>query len=226
MNKDNVTRLFSRMPALETPRLVLRRMRVSDAEDMFAYARLEEVTRFLLWNPHENIQQTRDYLHYIQKLYRDGDYFDWGVELKETGRMVGTCGFTSLDYQNNSAEIGYVLNPSVWGRGLAPEAVSRVLRFAFLELNVHRVEARYMVGNDRSRRVMEKCGMKFEGIRRASMFVKGDYRDIGGCAVLSDEFMPLISEHAAPDEVFPADSASTERRMSGGIFRRGSRRHT
>ena len=71
-----------------------------------------------------------------------------------------------------------MLNSAVWGKGYAVEALTRVLRFAFIDLNVHRVEAKYIVGNERSLRVMKKCGMKFEGIRRESMFIKGNYRDI------------------------------------------------
>jgi len=85
--------------------------------------------------------------------------------------------------------VGYVLNPAYWGMGIAPEAVRRVIDFGFRELNVHRIEAKYMVENARSRRVMEKVGMTFEGVKRASMYIKGEYRDIGYCAILADEFI-------------------------------------
>ena len=108
--------------------------------------------------------------------------------------MIGTCGFTSLDFKHNSAEVGYVLNSAVWGKGYAVEALTRVLRFAFIDLNVHRVEAKYIVGNERSLRVMKKCGMKFEGIRRESMFIKGNYRDIGCCSILADEFLCRLTK--------------------------------
>ncbi|MBE6613159.1 MAG: GNAT family N-acetyltransferase, partial [Ruminococcaceae bacterium] len=104
-------------------------------------------------------------------------------------KMIGTCGFTTLDFANNAAEVGYVLNPAYWGMGIAPEAVRRVIDFGFRELNVHRIEAKYMVENARSRRVMEKVGMTFEGVKRASMYIKGEYRDIGYCAILADEFI-------------------------------------
>ena len=105
--------------------------------------------------------------------------------------MIGTCGFTSFRLDANSAEIGYVLNRSYWGMGVAPEAVRAVLRFGFLELRLHRIEAHYMIGNDRSRRVMEKVGMTYEGTQRDSLFVKGRYVSVGVCAVLENEFRSM-----------------------------------
>ncbi len=164
-------------------------MKPSDARDMYEYARLPKVTEYLLWHPHKCIEQTMDYLHYIQASYRAGDFYDWAVVDNETKKMIGTCGFTRLDFNHNLAEVGYVLNPEYWGRGIAAEALRRVMDFAFMELNVHRVEAKYIVGNDSSRRVMEKCGMTFEGVQRASMYIKGQYRDIGICSILSDEYI-------------------------------------
>ena len=189
MKKSFVFNLFSKIPTLTTERLTLRRMKPSDAEDMYEYSRLEAVTEYLLWYPHKNIEQTSDYLHFLQTRYRTGDFYDWAVVDNDTKKMIGTCGFTRLDFNHNLAEVGYVLNPEYWGRGIAAEAVRRVMDFAFMELNVHRVEAKYIVGNERSRRVMEKCGMSFEGVARSSMYIKGQYRDIGTCAIISDEYM-------------------------------------
>lgn len=189
MKKATVFNLFSSIPTLTTERLTLRRMKVADSYDMYEYARLAQVTEYLLWEPHQCHEQTKDYLHYIQKSYRAGNFYDWAVILNDEKKMIGTCGFTSLDFNNNSAEVGYVINPKFWNRGIATEAVRRVVDFGFMELNAHRIEAKYMIGNDSSRRVMEKCGMSFEGVLRSSMFVKGKYRDIGICSVLSEEYM-------------------------------------
>ena len=188
MKKENLLHIFSRMPRLETERLLLRPLRVSDTEDMFAYAKDPSVTRYLLWRPHPNTEHTRAYLEYLGGRYRIGMHYEWAVVLKAESRMIGTCGFVTVDCANNAAEIGYVLNPQYRGQGLMPEAVRRVLRFGFDMLSLHRIEARYMIGNDASRRVMEKVGMQFEGVRRDGIFVKGAYRDVGICAILSSEF--------------------------------------
>ena len=102
--------------------------------------------------------------------------------------MIGTCGFTRFHYEADSAEIGYVIHPSYWGRGIATEAVDAVIRFGFQRLELNRIEARFMEGNTASRRVMEKNGMSFEGMMRQSMYIKGEYRNVGVCSVLRREY--------------------------------------
>lgn len=183
-----IYKIFTKMPEIETERLILRRMRADDATDMFEYARRKDVTEFLTWFPHPDKQYTKDYLEYLGTRYRVGDFFDWAITLKENGKMIGTCGFTSFDYANDCAEMGYVLNPDYRGHGIAPEALRAVLQFGFDNLGLHRAEAKFIEGNDASRRVMEKVGMKFEGIRRGGMLIKGEYKSIGICAILRDEF--------------------------------------
>ena len=185
---DELTHIFREPPILDTPRLVLRKMLKKDSADMFEYACRKDVTRYLLWEPHENETYTYKYLSYLQSRYRAGDFYDWAVIWRESGKMIGSCGFTRFNADANSGELGYVLNPDYWGLGIAPEAVRAVMRFGFTELHLHRLEARYMIGNDRSRRVMEKVGMTFEGVARDSMYVKGNYVSIGTCAILQPEY--------------------------------------
>jgi len=204
MKKHFIYNIFSRIPILETDRLVLRRMKIDDAEDMFDYARRADVTKYLTWDCHPNEAYTKDYLRYIQKQYEDGEFYDWAVVDKASGKMIGTCGFTSFDDDNNSAEIGYVLNPDYWGDGFATEAVGEILKFGFRRLNLHRIQAKYMEGNDGSRRVMEKCGLSFEGTLRSSMYIKGNYRTVSICAILRDEYFSLCerSEEEAKKPFF------------------------
>ncbi len=188
MKKENLLHIFSHMPKLQTDRLLLRPMRVSDAADMYDYAQNPKVTEYLLWKPHPGIHYTRSYLEYLEGRYRTGSFYDWGIILKESNKMIGTCGFAHIDTVHNVGEIGYVLHPDHWGQGIAVEAAVAVLHFGFQTLGLHRIEARYMVGNDASRKVMEKLGMRFEGVRREAMFIKGSYRDIGTCALLVQDY--------------------------------------
>ena len=188
MKQEDIYSIFSHMPPLETERLLLRALRVSDAADMYDYARRPEVTRYLLWRPHPDVKYTKRYLEYLATRYRLGMFYDWALIHKADKRMIGTCGFVRFDCPHNSAEIGYVLHPDYHGQGLMPEAVRAVMDFGFSTLELHRIEARYMVGNAPSLRLMEKMGMTFEGVKRQSMLVKGSYRDIGSCAILKNEF--------------------------------------
>ncbi len=195
MNKEILKKYFKKFPTLETSRLILRKMKVSDAEDMYEYAHIPQVTQYLTWTEHPDVHFTRRYLDYIRTQYADGEFFDWAIVLKDSGKMIGTCGFTSFDIPNNSAEVGYVVSPEYRGNGYAPEAVCRVMRFGFTELNLHRISARYMDGNTASRAVMDKCGMRYEGCAKNSMYVKGIYRSIHTCAILSDEYIKFISRN-------------------------------
>ena len=188
MKKETIYRVFSHLPELHTDRLTLRKMLVGDSADMFEYARREDVTRYLTWNPHPDRAYTREYLEYIGGRYSAGMFYDWAVIENADRKIIGTCGFTSFNCTHDSAEVGYVLNPAYWGRGLAGEALARVLRFGFEELHLHRIEARFMKGNDRSLRVMEKAGMRFEGYNREAMRVKGTYVTVGVCAILAGEW--------------------------------------
>jgi len=188
MNREEILRTFRDPPVLQTKRLVLRRMLKSDYKDMYAYACQPQVTRYLLWDPHDSEAFTYKYLQFVQSRYRSGEFYDWAVVCREDNKMIGTCGFTRLNSEHNSAEIGYVLNPDYWGMGLAAEAASAILRFGFVDLRLYRIEAKYMLGNERSRRVMEKIGMTYEGTLRHSMHVRGEYVSVGICSILRGEY--------------------------------------
>lgn len=188
MKLKTTVELFSKMPTLETERLILRKMRPSDRSDMFEYACLDDVTRYLLWQPHSDDEYTLQYLRYIESRYKSGSFYDWAVVLKDSGKMIGTCGFTRFDHESDCAEIGYVINPRYRGMGIAAEAAREVVRFGFDRLALHRIEARFMYGNEASLRVMQKLGMKFEGYHRDAMLVKGSYRTIGVSSILRNEY--------------------------------------
>ena len=188
MTAEHLGKIFSNIPTMATERLVMRDMRVGDCFDMYEYAKNSEVTKYLTWSPHPDLEYTKQYLNSLKYHYEMGMFYDWALILASENKMIGTCGFTRFNLANNSAEIGYVINPSFHGKGIAVEAARKVLEFGFDNLGLNRVEAKYIIGNDPSRRVMEKLGMTFEGVARRSMCVKGVYRDIGTCAILREEF--------------------------------------
>ncbi len=188
MKKESICRIFSEMPRLTTDRFVLRKLSLDDTDDMYEYAKNADVTKFLTWSPHSGKAFTLEYLTYLQTRYKAGEFYDWAIVCKDSGKMIGTCGFTRFDFKNDIAEIGYVINPEYHGRGIATEVVGRVIQYGFDNLMLNRIECRFINGNDVSRRVMEKNSMKFEGIMRGAMLIKGDYKDIGICAITRKDF--------------------------------------
>ena len=184
-------RIFRDLPELETERLLLRKMRLDDAEAMFAYASDPEVARYVLFETHRSVEDSESFLRLALEGYERGDFGGWGVVLKDSGAFVGTCGMDAgYAPEHARAELGYVLSREHWGRGLMPEAVRAVIRFGFKRMSLNRVQARCIAENAASARVMEKAGMTYEGTLRESEFIKGAYRDMKLYSILRREYRP------------------------------------
>ena len=151
--------------ALETNRLVLRPFRESDAQMMFNnWASDEEVTRYLLWFTHQEVEETKDVVSAWVDLYGDRDYYHWALEHKVTGDLLGSIILFDMGpffplSRRYKAEVGYCLGRKWWGHGLASEAVAAIFEFSFLELGLKRLVARHDHRNLASGRVMQKLQM-------------------------------------------------------------------
>ena len=135
--------LFSRSPVLEGQRVRLRLPVMQDAHDLFAYARDPEVARFVLWDAHTTLSDSKDALRSMIRRNRRGTPDSFVIELKAENRMVGTIGFQAFDPQNRRAEVGYSLAHRLWGHGLATEALKLLCANAFDTLGMVRLEARH-----------------------------------------------------------------------------------
>ena len=193
MLRERVREVYSHMPMLETPHLILRKLMRADAADMNEFSRREEVSKYLLWDRHTSMRYTKAYLSDLLRSYRDFTYFEWAVTLKENRKMIGTCGFTKFHYGSNTGEIGYSLHPDYWGRGYATEAAKATVEFGFSELDLHQIEAYFVLENTASRRVMEHCGMTYQG-ETQPMVIKGVERRIGLANLTREEY----DAYAAP----------------------------
>jgi len=142
----------------------------------------------VVWDAHRTIEDSRAFLDLTVRGYESGADPAWGIVYKGDHRFVGTCGFVSLEPEHARAEIGYVISGVYRGRGLAPEAVRAMIRFAFERMDLNRIEARCIAENAASARVMEKAGMTYEGTLREREFVKGAYRDMKLYSVLRSEY--------------------------------------
>ncbi len=191
MDDRKYRRLFSDLPNIVTNRLILRKISEKDLYDMYAYSREEEVSRYLMWSPHLNIEETRGHIEYLVKEYRKGRCTDWGVALKETDELIGTCGFASVDMRNNKAEIGYVLSPLHRGKGYMREAARAVVHTGFDKLGLNRIEARILVGNTASERLAENLGFKYEGTLRNALYIKGEYKSFSYYAITAEDYFNL-----------------------------------
>lgn len=181
--------LFVHPPILETRRLILRPLQMADAADLFAYASDPAVARYVLWSAHQSIHDSQAFIRWIMGQYRQGIPSSFGVCHRADGRMIGTMGFTGWVEEDRMAEIGYSFSRAYWGQGIATEALDRMLQYCFDTLNLHRVEGQHDASNPASGRVMEKAGMKKEGLLRGRVWNKDRFVDTVMYGILRDDWV-------------------------------------
>ena len=161
---------------LETERLILRRFTVEDADVMFRnWASDPEVARYTTWEPHPDAAFTRTLLSMWVAGYAEASVYNWCITLKESGEPIGSIGTVGMAEAHLSVEVGYCVSRAMWGKGVMPEALRAVMAFLFNEVQVNRIAAKHDIRNAKSGRVMEKCGMQYEGTMREIMFTKGEF---------------------------------------------------
>lgn len=163
-------------PVLETPRLFLRPFRESDAAGVYEYAQDPRVGPIAGWPPHQSEAES---LEIIRTVFSAPGVF--AMELKESGNVIGSVGFVGGHPAGeipgcSDDEVGYALHPAYWGRGLVPEAVGAVLKHGFTELGLSRIWCGHYAGNWRSRRVVSKCGFRYQFARPTDVELLGEVR--------------------------------------------------
>ncbi|SDS12259.1 ribosomal-protein-alanine N-acetyltransferase [Paenibacillaceae bacterium GAS479] len=156
--------------ALNTPRLHLRRLKLEDAPDMYAYFSLDEVTEYYDLETFTELRQAEEQIRRFNERIDSGISLRWGITLRGEDRLIGTCGYHNWQREHSRAEIGYELHPHFWQKGYMTEAVSAILEFGFESMGLNRAEAFIDPDNISSRRLLEKCGLKEEGLLRDYFF--------------------------------------------------------
>jgi RimJ/RimL family protein N-acetyltransferase len=149
----------------ETKRLYLRKPLISDAVPIFEqYAQDEEVTKYLTWQPHKNLKETKEFLRRCVSVWKDGTAFPWSIIRKSDQQFLGMIEIVEINHAG--LNVGYVLAKKYWGKGYMPEALKAIINWGFAQNEIFRVWAYCDVENIASAKVMEKSGMQQEGILR------------------------------------------------------------
>lgn len=174
------------MKTLETKRLWLRELQDTDVNDMYEYAKSPVIGPAAGWKPHETIEETAK----ILTMLKEGNEA-WAIVDKATGKMIGTYGLHSKSDRNieTARMVGYVLSEAYWGQGLIVEATEAVLKFAFDILGMDIISVIHYPCNVQSRRVIEKCGFRYEGtLRMAARLYDGSICDHVCYSMTKDEW--------------------------------------
>jgi RimJ/RimL family protein N-acetyltransferase len=175
---------------IESERLILRRFEDSDLAAFVAYRNDPEVARYQSWDSFDE----REASALIREMESEqpgvpGEWFQFAIEPKETGGLVGDCALRVDRQEHYRAEIGFTLAHEHQGKGFASEAVSRLLDYVFDDLGLHRVVAIVDCRNKPSWALLERVGMRREGHFLENVWFKGEWSDEYLYAVLKDEWL-------------------------------------
>jgi ribosomal-protein-alanine N-acetyltransferase len=177
---------------ITTPRLVLRKFKLDDAEAMYKnWASDPEVTKYMVREPYTDIAQAEEEIKSAITRYETlpATTFEWCITLN--GTPIGKCGSAYIDEKSKEIEFGFHLGSKWWGNGYATEAVKAIIGYWF-SLGFNRIKATHLPNNTASGRVMQKCGLKYEGlIRQGGVFMDGTIHDVKQYAIIRSDWSQI-----------------------------------
>lgn len=182
---------------ITTARLVLRAPKIADVPAFFKMGSDDRVSRYVLWDTHRTQSESRDILAGIIRRNRQGGPFTWMVVRQSDSRPIGTIGFVWTSNEHMSAEIGYSFAYDTWGQGYATEALKAFIDHAFSVYQYERLEGQHDKDNPASGRVLEKAGMRAEGLLRKRLINKGRHIDTVLFAIVREDWAKARASHQA-----------------------------
>ena len=180
--------VFTNFPVLRTDRLVLREPRMNDAGDVFSFKSDPEGTMGYCTEPYQDIAQAKKWITSLSEGYARREHILWFITLIGEDRVIGDCTLWHLDLPSLCGELGYELHKDYWKRGIASEAAREVLRFAFTDMGLNRVEANPFSHNEPSHKLLRGLNFTFEGTLREKYRFRGKYYDQALYGILSEEW--------------------------------------
>ena len=154
---------YPELQNLETPRLILRRIRMSDLDQYYRLYSDCAMCRYMTFDPHETIGQSTASLEKVLARYEQGRCYRWGIALKEDDTLIGVIELLRFDELANSCSFAYMLGSWIWNRGYGTEALKAAVAFAFEQMDITWVRVDHMSANTASGAVMRKVGMTHTG---------------------------------------------------------------
>jgi ribosomal-protein-alanine N-acetyltransferase len=167
---------FTNFTPIETDRLILRKVQASDIEDVFEFMADEQMTKYTpLFTPAKSKDDAVKFTQNILDCYEKGEPTYFGIIYKETNKLVGLI---HVEIETCfRASISYLVNPAYWSKGIATEATKTIINFGFNTMGLKRIEATCDPRNTASVKVLEKCGMSYEGTLKSYFCVNGEFCD-------------------------------------------------
>jgi ribosomal-protein-alanine N-acetyltransferase len=174
---------------LNTERLIIRPLSESDAPDIYKNVKEYDIAKWAINIPHPYPKDGAiKFIKQTKELMKKGLSYELAIQIESTKEVLGVISLMKVDRRHKNAELGYWVGKKFWNRGIATEAVSRVMEFGFQMLNLERIYAKCFHNNEASRKVMEKVGMKLEGKFRHEVFKENKFIDTLYYGILKEEW--------------------------------------
>ncbi len=181
--------IFKSFTIIETPRLILRKIQLQDKQDIFDITSDHSVVKYTSTLEFtKSITDVELLINIMTERYDKDLPTRWVIFHKGDKKVIGICGFYDYVPMYARAELGYALSRAYWGKGLGTEAAQAVVDFGFKNMNLNRIEATCDPENRASSHILEKVGMKYEGILRQHIFKDGKYCDRKMYAILRSDW--------------------------------------
>ena len=178
---------FSPFPVLQTERMLLRRLTKADSEQMLILRSDDRVMQYIEREKTTSLHDAEAFIDRINIFGDSNESIMWAIALKDSPQeMIGTICFWRLQPENHRAEVGYVLHPDHWNKGIMYEALLAVIGYGFDSMNLHSIEAHINPGNLASARLLEKAGFIREGYYRENIFFGGRFLDTAAYSLLKN----------------------------------------
>ncbi|MBC7887338.1 MAG: GNAT family N-acetyltransferase [Ferruginibacter sp.] len=169
---------FSSFPEIKTVRLLLRQITKKDAPEILRLRSNEDVMRYIDKERAATIMDAEVFINRILKSLNTNEGITWAIALKEYPEtLIGTIGYWRLIKEHYRAEIGYMLNPNHWNKGIMKEALLKVIEVGFNDLKLHSIEAHINPGNAASASILTGAGFVQEAHFKENFFFNGTFRD-------------------------------------------------
>lgn len=174
---------------LETKRLILRKFTENDAKAAFRnWESDDKVTEFLRWQTYDNINDVKKVLKSWIENYKSNNFYQWAIVPKNLGEPIGTISVVGMEDNIKKIHIGYCIGSKWWRMGYTSEAFARIITFFFEEVGALRIESQHDPNNPHSGKVMQKCGLKYEGTLRKADWSNKGIVDACMYAILADDY--------------------------------------
>uniref|UniRef100_UPI0040576BE5 GNAT family N-acetyltransferase n=1 Tax=Agathobacter sp. TaxID=2021311 RepID=UPI0040576BE5 len=185
---------------LETERLVLRQFQADDAKVAFRnWMSDDKVTEFLRWPTHKDVEVSKSVMaDWMEEYEKDKAFYQWAIVPKDLNEPIGTISVVDKNEKTDTVHIGYCIGSKWWKNGYVSEAFAGIIPFFFEEVKAKRIEAQHDPNNPNSGKVMQKCGLVYEGTLRKADWSNKGIVDAAMYALLAEDYLKVTcGEHVS-----------------------------